>query len=75
MQSGLQQNCEKKVTPKVEAKVRAAENTPITFGDFETALKDIANGGPPGTFMATANMVKGWSTEVCQFVYTHMSAL
>ncbi len=25
--------------------------------------------------MATANMVKGWSTEVRQFAYTHMSAL
>jgi hypothetical protein len=25
--------------------------------------------------MTTANMVKGWSTEVHQFAYTHMSAL
>jgi hypothetical protein len=25
--------------------------------------------------MITENMVKGWSTEVCQFAYTLMSAL
>jgi hypothetical protein len=64
----------KKATPEVESKVRAAEDTPITFGDFEAALKDIVNGGAPGPFMATANMVKGWSTEVRQFayIYTHV---
>jgi hypothetical protein len=59
----------------VESKVRAAEDTPITFGDFEAALKDIVNGGAPGPSMATANMVKGWSTEVHQFAYIHMFAL
>jgi hypothetical protein len=34
MQKGQQKNCEKKVTPKVEAKVRAAEDTPIRFRDL-----------------------------------------
>ena len=59
LQKGLRKNCEKKVSPAVEAKVKAAEDTPITFADFELALKDIVNGGAPGPSMATANMVKG----------------
>jgi hypothetical protein len=59
----------------VEAKVKAAEDTPITFRDFEAALKNIANGGAPGSSMATANMDNGWSTEVYQFAYTHKFAL
>jgi hypothetical protein len=46
MQKGLRQNCEKKVNPAVEVKVRAAEDIPLTFGDFEAALKDIVNGAP-----------------------------
>jgi hypothetical protein len=75
MQKSLRNNCEKKVTPEVEAKVRAAEDTPITFGDFEAALKDIVVGGASGPSMATASMVKGWSTEIRQCTYTHMSAL
>jgi hypothetical protein len=37
MQKGLLKNCKKKVTPEVEAKVRAAEDTPITFRNFEAA--------------------------------------
>jgi hypothetical protein len=60
MQKGLRKNCEKKVTPEVEAKVRATEDTPIIFGDFEAALE------------ATANMVNGWSVEIRQFGYTHV---
>jgi hypothetical protein len=52
------QNCKKKVTREVKAKVRVAEDTPITFGDFEAALKVIVNGGAPGPSMATANTVK-----------------
>jgi hypothetical protein len=62
MQKGLCKKCEKKVTP-------------ITFGDFDTALKDIVNEGAQDPSMATANMVKEWSMEVRQFVYTNMSAL
>jgi hypothetical protein len=58
MQKSLRKSCEKKVTPEVEAKIRAAEDTPITVGDFEAALKDIVNGGAAGPFMATANMAK-----------------
>jgi hypothetical protein len=46
MQKGLRKNCEWKVTPEVEAKVRAAKDTPISFGDFEAALNDIINGEP-----------------------------
>jgi hypothetical protein len=53
-------NFEKKVTPEVEAKNRAAEDIPITFRDFEAALKEIINGGALGSSMATAKMVKGW---------------
>jgi hypothetical protein len=64
-----------KVSPKVEAKVRTAEDTPITFRDFEAALKDIVNRRAPGSTMVTSNMVKGRSTEVRQFSYTYMSAL
>jgi hypothetical protein len=75
MQKGLHKNCEKKVTPEIEAKVREAEGTPITFRNFETALKDIVNGGVLGPSMATANMAKGWSSEVRQFAYTHVSVL
>jgi hypothetical protein len=70
MQKGLRKNCEKKVFPEVKAKVRADEDTPRRFGDFEAALKDIINGGVPGPFMAIANIVKGWSTEVRKFAYT-----
>jgi hypothetical protein len=43
MQKGQQKNCEKKVTPEVEAKVRAAGDTHIIFGDFEAAVKDVVN--------------------------------
>jgi hypothetical protein len=74
MQKGLRKNCKKKVTPEVEAKVRAAVDTPIAFGDVEAALKDIVNMVKDSS-MATANIVKGWSVEVCQFLYTHMFAL
>jgi hypothetical protein len=74
-QKGLQKNSGKKINPEVEAKVRAAKDTPITFEDFEAALKDIVNGGAPGPSMATANMVKEWSTEVRQSACTHMSVL
>jgi hypothetical protein len=52
------QNCKKKVTPKVEVKVRAAEDTHLTFGDLTAAPKDIVNGVAPGPSIATAN--KGW---------------
>jgi hypothetical protein len=39
MQKGLTTNCEKKVTSAVEAKVRAAaEDTPISFQDFDVDL-------------------------------------
>jgi hypothetical protein len=60
--------------------LRAADDTPIIFGDFEAALKNIVNGGAPGPSiatenMATANLIKGWSIEVHQFAYTQMSAL
>jgi hypothetical protein len=58
----------------VKAKVRAAEDAPRIFGDFEAALKEIVNEGALDPSMATANMVKGWSTEVHQFAYAHMSA-
>jgi hypothetical protein len=75
IQKDLRKNSKKKVNPDGEAKVRVAEDTPITFGDSEEALKDIVNEGALGPSMATANMVKGWSTEVHQFAYTHMSAL
>jgi hypothetical protein len=77
MQIGLHKNCEKKVSPEVEAKVRVAENAPITFGDFETALKDIINGSALGPRSIHGHCKHGQEivTEVHQFAYTHMSAL
>jgi len=75
LQMGLRKNCEKKVSAETEAKVLAAENKPITFEDFNNALKDLVNGGAPGPSNATANMIKGWNTEVRQFAYEHMQAL
>jgi hypothetical protein len=53
-------------------KLKQSQSTPIIFGNFEAALEDIVNGGALSLSMATANMVKGWSTEVCQFEYTHV---
>jgi hypothetical protein len=64
-------NYEKKLSPKIEAKAKVAEDTSIIFRDFEAALKDIVDGGASGFSMATANMIKGWSTKICHFAYTH----
>jgi hypothetical protein len=74
-QKGLRRVCAKKVSAAVEAKVRAAENAPITIADFDKAINEIANGGAPGLSGATANMVKGWNAEVRLFAYEHMHTL
>jgi hypothetical protein len=74
-QKGLRRVCAKKVSAEVEQLVRAAENAPITFADFDRAIDDLSNGGAPGPSNATANMVKNWNTEVREYAYRHMQGL
>jgi hypothetical protein len=44
----------------------------MKFGDFKEALKNIVNEDAPRPSMAIANMVKGWPTEVRQFLYARV---
>jgi hypothetical protein len=76
MQKGLRKNGEKKVTPAVEAKVRAAEDNPITFGDFEAALKNIVNGGRPLSLHGHSKHGQGMvnrGRSIC--IYIHVSIM
>jgi hypothetical protein len=49
------------------------EGTPIE--DVEAAVENILNGAAPVSSVTTANMIKGWLTEVNPFAFNHVSAL
>ena len=73
LQRGLRQACARKVSDAFCTRMSAAIHAPVTFAEFQEAIKNIPNGGAPGPSLATANMVKAWPDSVQILVFQHMT--